>query len=152
MTRMRFYIHLLCLVTFTWAATCVGETLIVYQYAQDDSHSQTTLVEGTDQSWVFHHIGHQDQHETATQDEECANEGQMHEDHIVKHGCVNGIVAKVVEPSLPAKAPAMLLAEPPQSTPLHTVATLIPASWVADLAPATRNSSLAIVKLTRMRI
>lgn len=74
MTRMRLYIHVLCLITFTWAATCLGETLAVYQYG-DDAHSQATLLDGSDQTWVFHHNGHQDQHEKQALDAECASGG-----------------------------------------------------------------------------
>ncbi len=150
MTRMRLYIHVLCLITFTWAATCLGETLAVYQYG-DDAHSQATLLDGSDQTWVFHHNGHQDQHEKQALDAECASGGQSHGDHVVKRGCASIASPRAIEPSVPFKLPAALLVEQPQFIPLTSAATPIPAA-LFELVPPTRNSSLAIVKLTRLRI
>jgi len=152
MTRMRFYVHLLCLVAYTWAATCVGETLLVYQYSQDDSHARTTLVAGQDQSWVFHHVGHRDQHEPKAQDTRSVIDEQAHGDHVVKHSGAEITTLGVVDPIRLVKVPEDPLAAPPPSVLFSTVATPIPGPLLAEPAPPTRNSALAIVKLTRLRI
>lgn len=150
MTRLRFYVHLLCLVAYAWVATCAGETLLVYQYSQDDSHARTTLVAGQDQSWVFHHVGHRDQHESKAQDARSAIDEQVHGDHVVKQSGAEAATLRAVEPIQLVKVPGGLLAAPPPSVPFNTVAAPIPAPLLP--APPTRNSSLAIVKLTRLRI
>jgi hypothetical protein len=150
---MRFYVHLLCLVVYAWAVTCVGQTLLVDQHSQDDSHVRTTLVAGQDQSWAFHHVGHRDQHEPKVQDTQSAIDEQAHGDHVVKRNSGAEITTLgIVEPIRLVKVPEDLLAAPPPSVLFNTVAAPIPGPSLAEPAPPTRNSSLAIVKLTRLRI
>jgi len=152
MTRMRFYVHLLCLVAYAWVATCAGETLLVYQYSQNDSHARTTLVAGQGQSWVFHHVGQRDQHEPNAQDARSAIDEQAHGDHVVKRSSAEATTLRAVAPIQLAKVPGVLLVAPPPAVPFNTVAAPISVPLLAAPPPPTRNSSLAIVKLTRLRI
>jgi len=149
----RIVIQTLCLLSYLWASSCIANVLQMHQFNQQEPRTEL-IVDEDNGSLTVHHFGHRDQHEPQAQLSKTADS-----DHVVKLACFHhdlsafftkvslakALTSDVLIVYLPppvfsynATARMLLLAQqpPPQSVP----------------APISRNSSVAIVQLTRLRI
>ena len=149
----RIVVQMICLLSYFWVSTCLGDVLWVNHFAEHEPQSQIIYDEDKD-LLIVHHKGYRDQHEP--QAEEDIN---VSSDHIVKMICIHQeltsltaqpthtkiqytkILLGYIPPpvySFTAHAQTLLLAQqpPPKSEP----------------PPINRNSSVATVQLARLRI
>jgi len=160
MYASRMVVQMLCLLSYLWASTCVANlttcvtnVLQVHQLQLQEPKAEI-IVDELNESLIIHHQGYKDQHEPLAKSNK-----QVDSDHVVKLACVSPNlfvpssktslaqvhVVDVLLTYLPppvftftASAKTLLLAQqpPPQAAP----------------PPISRNSSVAIVQLTRLRI
>ena len=152
MYASRMVVQMLCLLSYLWASTCVTNVLQVHQLQLQEPKAEI-IVDELNESLIIHHQGYKDQHEPLAKSNK-----QVDSDHVVKLACVSPNLfvpsskisfaqVHVVDAFLTyfpppvfnftARAKALLLAQPPPQT-VHP--------------PISRNSSIAIVQLTRLRI
>ena len=153
MSASRIVVQMLCLLSYLWASTCIANVLQMRQFSQQEPHSEL-IVDQINDALIVHHYGHRDQHEPQAK----LNQN-VDSDHVVKLACdhpnlyafgtkaslAKSLIVDVLLTYIPppvvsyaANAKNLLLAQqpPPQSAP----------------PPISRNSSIAILQLTRLRI
>lgn len=156
MSRQRFFVHLLCLFAYGWSATSLGTTLLMQRYNADATHVRVAPSGDGTQAWIFHHAGHRDQHEPQARDAAGSSGEPQHRDHVVKLagpdviGAIGAADIRPIKFTPSDNAPAAL----PAALPLSSIAPAANAFTLpyAGPPPSTRNSSLALVRLTRLRI
>lgn len=151
-------IYWFCLLTYLWSATGLISIATVSAITNDHTSGQVVVIAGQDDEVIVHHVGHRDIHDPTANDANDANDttGQMardadhgHSDHVLKldsesdgngsfptaHKFTNLLAGKLL-----CVAPHVMISA--------TVVAL-------DFLPAhitVRNSSIAIVQMTRLRI
>ena len=149
----RLVVQLLCLLSYLWTSTCLGNVLLVNQLIQQDSYPQIIVMDAANDSLIVHHKGHRDQHEPQAQDNRQASNEHEHGDHVVKIVCVDhqpsGLTAKPQLNKIQVADVLLAYLPPPVVSYTATAKTLLLAQ---QPPPLSRNSSLAIVQLTRLRI
>ncbi|TQC96293.1 hypothetical protein FK216_12570 [Moraxellaceae bacterium AER2_44_116] len=149
----RLVVQLLCLLSYLWTSTCLGNALLVNQLIQQDPHPQIIVMDAANDSLIVHHKGHRDQHEPQAQDNRQASNEHEHSDHVVKLVCVDHdqtwLAAKPPLNKVQVADTLWAYLPPPVVTYTTTAKTLLLAQ---QPPPLSRNSSLAIVQLTRLRI
>ena len=149
----RLVVQLLCLLSYLWTSTCLGNVLLVNQLIQQDPYPNIIMIDEASDLLTVHHKGHRDQHEPQAKDERQAGSEHEHGDHVVKIVCVDhqpsGLTAK--PPLNKTQVADVLFAylPPPVVSYTTTAKNLLLAQ---QPPPLSRNSSLAIVQLTRLRI
>ena len=148
----RVVVQLLCLLSYLWVSTGVASLLQVH-WASTQQPNARIIVDESTHSLIVHYQGHRDQHEpkadsTLTTDD----------DHVVKMACVHPDFSALSSHIALAKTAAVdvLFAYLPPPVVSHTA--LAQVMLVAQQPPPalsppiSRNSSIAIVQLTRLRI
>lgn len=149
----RLVVQLLCLLSYLWTSTCLGNVLLINQLVQQDPYPNIIMIDEASDLLTVHHKGHRDQHEPQAKDERQAGSEHEHGDHVVKIVCVDhqpsGLTAK--PPLNKTQFADVLLAylPPPVVSYTTTAKNLLLAQ---QPPPLSRNSSLAIIQLTRLRI
>ena len=150
--RFRF-VHWLCLVAYTWAATGIGDTLAIGSLIAEHPAASIVFDMSPGQALVAHHRGHRDSHEPAAIDPVrtdatvTTDAEQAHVDHVI---------------SLTRTPPGGFSAISHQLDLLSSVLPAIPSFFLqASVAgarlryldpPPTHNSRIAFVQLTQLRI
>lgn len=151
--RFRF-IHWLCLLAYTWAATCIGDNLAIGSLLAEHPAASIVFEMSQDQALVAHHRGHRDIHEPSAVDPAQvgaainADAEQAHVDHVLSltrtppPGGFNVTSHKLdlLSSVLPVVPPFFL--EP--SVASATLRYVDP--------PPTHNSRIAFIRLTQLRI
>ncbi len=148
----RMVVQMLCLFSYLWASSCVANVLQMHQ-ASLEQHTQI-IVDNERHALIVHHQGHRDLHEPE------ANGTQSTDgDHIIKLACIHPdlslLAAKVAFDHAVADAVLLGYLPPPVFSYPAAAKTLLlaqqPPPAVAP-PPISRNSSIAIVQLTNLRI
>lgn len=155
MRTHRKRIYWFCLLAYLWSATGLSSFAILASITDDHAAGEVVVMPGQDDEVIFHHVGHRDKHEPMVIDAHDAT-GQLasavdhsHSDHVLKldqeadgngsfptaHKFTNLFAAKLLGLAPLVMITATLAA--PDFLPAHTT---------------VRNSSVAIVKMTRLRI
>lgn len=149
----RLVVQLLCLLSYLWTSTCLGNVLLVNQLIQQDPYPNIIMIDEASDLLTVHHKGHRDQHEPQAQDKRQASSEHEHSDHVVKIVCVDhqpsGLTAKPPLNKIQVADVLLAYLPPPVVSYTATAKNLLLAQ---QPPPLSRNSSLAIVQLTRLRI
>jgi len=152
MRTHRKHIYWLCLLAYVWSATGLGSIVAVTAVTNEHVPGQVVVIPGQNDEVIFHHVGHRDKHELTANDATGRVASDVHHsqsDHVLKLDpeaegnssfpmalkFTNLLFAKLlgVAPHVMSRATLAVL----DFTPAHT---------------AIRNSNVAIVKMTRLRI
>ena len=149
----RIIVQLLCLLSYLWVSSGVANVLQV-QLASAQEPTARIIVDENSHSLIVHHQGHRDQHEP-----QAADTLQTHSDHVIKLACTHpdfSGFSSHISLAKTATADVLLAYLPP---PVFDYTTLAQTMLVAQqpppfaiASPTSRNSSIAIVQLTRLRI
>ncbi len=148
----RIVVQMLCLLSYLWVSTGVANVLQVHR-ASVQEPSARIIVDESSHSLIVHHPGYRDQH-----DPKGADHVQTHSDHVVKLACDHANFAALTAHVSLAKALAsdvLVTYLPPPVVNYSLLAqTMLVAQQPPPAAspPISRNSSIAIVQLTRLRI
>lgn len=147
----KIVVQMLCLLSYLWASTCLGDVLWVHHFSLQEPQSQIIFNEVND-SLIVHHKGHRDQHEPQAPDNL-----KVSSDHVIKLICLHEDLSSLTaKPSHSKVQDIEILFEylPPPTVSYTTLAqTLLVAQQPPPTPPPiSRNSSVAIVQLTRLRI
>ena len=85
----RLVVQLLCLLSYLWTSTCLGNVLLINQLVQQDPYPNIIMIDEASDLLTVHHKGHRDQHEPQAKDERQAGSEHEHGDHVVKIVCVD---------------------------------------------------------------
>ena len=160
MYAFRMVVQMLCLLSYLWASTCVANVstcvtnvLQVHQLQLQEPRAEIILDEIND-SLIIHHLGHKDQHEPLAK-----SISQADGDHVVKLACVSPnlfVPSSKVSLAQVHMVDVLLTYLPPPVFSFTSIArTLLLGQQPppqAEPPPISRNSSIAIVQLTRLRI
>ena len=155
MTASRTLVQMLCLLSYLWASSSLSNVLQLQQ-ASLEPHTQIIL-DTTQQALIVHHQGHRDQHEPEAQG--IHSDGDGDHDHVIKlayvHPDLAALSAKISFKQ--AQASDVLLGALPPSVFSYTslARTLLQAQGPPPQTaspPTSRNSSIAIIQLTQLRI
>ena len=153
MYASRMIVQMLCLLSYLWASTCIANVLQMHQFSVQEPSAEI-IVDEVKGSLIVHHHGYRDQHEPQAKLDLKADS-----DHVVKLACEHSDLSAFVTKVSLAKAltidvlPAYL--PPPVFSYTATAKTLLLAQQPPPQSappPISRNSSIAIVQLTRLRI
>lgn len=156
----RIVVQGLCLLSYLWASTCVANVSTcvtnvqqVHQLQLQEPKAEIILDE-MNESLIIHHKGHKDQHEPLGK-----SNAQDDSDHVIKLACVS---PNLFVPSSKASLAQVHMVDvlltylpPPVFNYTATAKTLLLAQQPPPQSappPISRNSSIAIVQLTRLRI
>lgn len=156
----RIVVQLLCLLSYLWASTCVANVslcvtnvLQVHQLQLQEPKAKIIL-DGINESLIVHHQGYKDQHEPLAKSNK-----QVDSDHVVKLACVSPnlfVPSSKVSLDQVHIVDVLLTYLPPSVFSFTSIAqTLLLGQQPPPQAaspPISRNSSIAIVQLTRLRI
>jgi hypothetical protein len=153
MYASRIVVQMLCLLSYMWASTCIANVLQMHQFSQQEPNTEL-IVDQINDSLIVHHHGYRDQHEPQAKLDQKADS-----DHVVKLACEHPDLSAFFTKASLAKALIVdvLLAylPPPVFSYTATAKTLLLAQQPPPQSappPISRNSSIAIVQLTRLRI
>ena len=148
----RLVVQMLCLLSYLWTSTCLGNVLLIHQLIQQDPYPNIIMIDEARDILTVHHKGYRDQHEPQAQDERQAKSEHKHGDHVVKIVCVDhqpsGLTAKPPLHKIQIADVLWAYLPPPVVSYTFSAKTLL----LAQPPPVSRNSSVAIVQLTRLRI
>ena len=149
------FVHLLCLFAYLWASTGVAETLLVHTTIAEHAGTAIVFEPTADNEVLIHHVGHRDAHEPDAIDHE--DEGyqsltahsEKHSDHVLKlHGADQSVALAAADFKL-SKIPAHAIVS---VLPTLHYSALTPILLNAAQPPPTRNSRIAFVQLSQLRI
>ena len=63
----RLVVQLLCLLSYLWTSTCLGNVLLINQLVQQDPYPNIIMIDEASDLLTVHHKGHRDQHEPQAQ-------------------------------------------------------------------------------------
>ncbi len=148
-------IYWFCLLAYLWSATGMANMALVTALLDNHPSAPVVVMTGQQDEVIIHHLGHRDVHEPTvvdTQDDAGLRAGDtrhLHSDHVLKLDADlggNGPVSK--HSKLFDPLPAKLLGMAPRLIFTNALA-------VRDFFPTRspiRNSAVAVVQLTRLRI
>ncbi len=143
--RLRF-VHWFCLVAYTWAATCMGENLVIHSFVTEHPGASIVFEATQNHTLVIRHAGQHDTHEpnaVAT-----ANSVPGHADHVLNLDCTqqsSTLAAKEFKPGklsvgFPIATPFIIKPATTASMPLYTD------------PPPISNSRIAFVQISQLRL
>lgn len=151
----RTRVYWLCLLAYLWSATGMSNVALMTALVDNHLSVPVVVITGPDDQVIVHHVGHRDVHEPTVVDTHedaghlVGDTSHAHSDHVLKLDSDpggNGSVSK--DHMLSNLLPAKLLGIAPRPTVTVSVAC-------RDFFPArsaVRNSTIAIVQTTRLRI
>ncbi len=155
MTAPRMIVQMLCLLSYLWASSCLANVLQLHQVSRV-AHTQI-IVDDDRHALIVHHQGHRDQHEPHAQGQHSL--GDSDSDQVIQQACVHSDLAVLASKVAFAQALAsdVLLAYLPPPVFSHAMAAqtqLLAQQPPPQTAPPplSRNSTIAIVQLTNLRI
>lgn len=149
----RIVVQMICLFSYFWVSTCLGDVLWVNHFAVHEPQSQIIYDEDKD-LLIVHHKGYRDQHEPQAE-----GDINVSSDHIVKMICIHQeLTSLTTQPThIGFESTKILLGYIPP--PVYSFTTHAQTLLLAQQPPPqpvpppiSRNSSVAIVQLTRLRI
>ena len=156
MKRRYRFTHGFCLVAYLWTATGLSQATCVSTLINTHARASVLLETAPDDEWFLHHVGHRDAHEpnaidherhAATSSTACSD---SRADHVMKfdgNAQASAPIAKDFKsPKLPLASLLVATAFVDQPVPPHLS---IPD---ATAQVGSRNTSLAFVKLTQLRL
>jgi hypothetical protein len=155
MTAPRTLVQMLCLLSYLWASSCLANVLQLQQVGLEQ-HIQI-IVDQNSEALIVHHQGHRDQHEPQALG--IHSDGDGDHDQVIKLACVHPDLAALSTKAAfdHALAADVLLGYLPSVSVSYTflaknllLAQGPPPPTVSP--PASRNSSIAIIQLTQLRI
>ncbi len=160
MYASRMVVQMLCLLSYLWASTCVANlttcvtnVLQVHQLQLQEPKAEI-IVDEMNESLIVHYKGHKDQHEPFAK-----SNTKGDSDHVVKLACVSPNLfvpsSKISLAQVHVVDVLLTYLPPPVFNFTASAKTLLLAQQPPPLAappPISRNSSVAIVQLTRLRI
>ena len=151
--RLRF-VHWFCLVAYTWAATCMGENLVIHSFVAEHPGASIVFEATPNQTLVVHHAGHRDAHEPNAVDNDehnaiaTANSVHGHADHVLNLGCTQLSATLITKDFKPGKLSAGL----PTATSLIVKPAALGTMPLYTDPPPTPNSRIAFVRITQLRL
>lgn len=146
----KIVVQMLCLLSYLWVSTCLGDVLWVRHFSLQEPHSQIIYDEDND-SLIVHHKGHRDQHEPQVQ-----QNLKVSSDHVIKLVCLHEDLSSLTAKPSHSKVQDIEILfnylQPPVVSYTTLVQTLLLAQPPPTPPPISRNSSVAIAQLTRLRI
>jgi len=149
----RILIQLLCLFSYIWISTGIANAMQFYQASVQEPTSRI-IVDDDSHRLILHHQGYRDSHEP-----KASGSQHIHSDHVIKLSCAHpefSALTSHVELAKVKIATQVLLAYLPP--PVFSYTALAQKTLVAqqpppaNASPFSRNSSIAIVQLTQLRI
>ena len=146
---------LLSLFAYLWTATCLGETLLIHQLSEHHDEPTVSVPADGGRELVFHHAGHQDEHEPTAADSHTHDHDAVsleddghHGDHVVTLGC-----EQLASPALGKdfKVGKTLLALP-TATFIVSLNEQWPVRTLTYPRPTTRNALSEFVRTQRLLI
>ncbi len=153
MYASRMVVQMLCLLSYLWASTCIANVVQMRQFNQQEPSSEL-IVDQINSSLIVHHQGHRDQHEPKAKLNQKADS-----DHVVKLACIHSDLSAFLSKASLVKAQTVdvfLAYSPPPLFNYMAIAKILLLAQQpppqSEPPPLSRNSSIAIVQLTRLRI
>ncbi len=148
-------VYWFCLLAYLWSATGMGNVALIAALVSNHLTAPVVVVTGQDDEVIVHHVGHRDVHEPTAVDTQ-DNSGRLageahheHSDHVLKLASdTYGKGPAFKDDTLSSVLSAKLLGVAPR--PAVSIA-----SASRDFFPArsaVRNSTVAFVQITRLRI
>lgn len=149
----RITIQLLCLLSYIWVSTGIANAM---QFHEAREHEPTArfIVDDNNHRLFVHHLGYRDHHDPKAQSTQA-----IHDDHVIKlavaHPDFSPLFNHVHLAKDPSAADVLLAYLPPA---VFSYTAFAQKTLVAQQPPPTtsppisRNSSIAIVQLTQLRI
>ncbi len=153
MLLSRIIIQLLCLLSYIWVSTGVANAMQLYQASVQEPTAQI-IVDDDRHRLILHHQGYRDSHEPKAN-----GAPHIHSDHVIKLSCAHpefSALASHVKLAKVKIATDVLVAYLPP--PVFSYTAFAQKTLVAqqpppaNSPPLSRNSSIAIVQLTQLRI
>lgn len=147
----KIVVQMLCLLSYLWVSTCLGDVLWVNHFPVHEPQSLIIFDEVND-SLIVHHKGHRDQHEPQAQENL-----KVSSDHVIKliylHEDLSSLTAKPSHHKVQDTEILFQYLQPPTVSYTTLAKTLLLAQQPPPTPPPiSRNSSVAIAQLTRLRI
>ncbi len=149
----RIIVQLLCLLSYIWVSTGAANAMQFHE-AKTLEPNALIIVDDDSHRLIVHHRGYRDSHEPTASDTQ-----RIHSDHVIKLRCAHpefsALTSHVELAKVKIAADVLLTYLPP---PVFNYTSLAQKMLVAQQPPpiasppSSRNSSIAIVQLTQLRI